>query len=195
MGSPKLLLPWNSVTVIEQVLATWRASSVSRVVVTVHPQDVELARLCRQSGADVVVPDVPPPDMKTSVQRALAYVRERFNPQDGDVWLLAPADMPGLTAACIERVAQAYAVQAATGMPKIVVPVFHSRRGHPAAFPWELAAAVQQLADSAGINQLLSEGRVIEVECPERSILDDLDTTEDYRRQRPAASPPRESPE
>src|SRR5689334_18779678 len=84
MGRPKLLLPWGNSTVIERVLAVWQASRVSRVVVVVHPDDTQVAKLARGSGACVVVPSEPPPDMKVSVGHALSYLAQTCAPSTPD---------------------------------------------------------------------------------------------------------------
>ena len=45
MGQPKLLLPWRNSTIIEHVLAAWRASQVSHMLMVVHPADRQLAEI------------------------------------------------------------------------------------------------------------------------------------------------------
>ena len=50
MGEPKLLLPWRDGTLIEHVLAQWLASRVACLTVVVHPEDVELAAICRRAA-------------------------------------------------------------------------------------------------------------------------------------------------
>jgi len=47
MGAPKLLLPWGSATVIEAVVARWRASPVERIVVVVRRDDQPLQERLR----------------------------------------------------------------------------------------------------------------------------------------------------
>jgi CTP:molybdopterin cytidylyltransferase MocA len=98
MGQPKLLLPWRGSTVLENVLKTWSASRVGRVVLVVHPDDAEILRLGAAAGAHVVQPQTPPEEMKVSVQLALDYI-SHFEPTETDAWLLAPADMPTLATA------------------------------------------------------------------------------------------------
>ncbi len=178
MGAPKLLLPWGASTVIEHVLAAWQASRTTHTVVVVHPDDEALAEVCRTSGAEVVVPSEPPPDMKVSVRLALEYVTERYAPHERDAWLLAPADMPTLSTDVINRVLAAYQADRS----KIIVPVHAGRHGHPALFPWSLAADVAHLAENEGVNRLLARHPVREVECPAEALAVDLDTPEDYRR-------------
>src|SRR5437868_3233433 len=80
MGSAKLLLSWGERTVIETVIDAWRASRVAKVIVVVHPADHEVATLARQAGAEVVMPEAPPPDMRSSVLRGLEYVAATLAP-------------------------------------------------------------------------------------------------------------------
>jgi molybdenum cofactor cytidylyltransferase len=176
MGRPKLLLPWGAGTVIQSVIAAWRASGVSRCVVVVHPDDAELAEICRAAGADVVVPGSPPPDMKASVRCGLEFVAEAHRPAAGDAWLVAPADMPLLSASAIDLVLAAHRPEA----PRIIVPAFEGKRGHPVLFPWTLAAEVARLGDDDGLSRLLHDHAVVEVVSNEPAVLLDFDTPADY---------------
>jgi molybdenum cofactor cytidylyltransferase len=182
MGRPKLLLPWGETTLVEHVLAAWRASRVTSVTVVVHPDDAALAEICRRAGAEVVVPDCPPADMKASVGRALAWIAARHAPAAGDAWLVAPADMPGLSAALIDFVIAARDAR----VPRIVVPTSGRRRGHPVLFPWSLASEVAQLAADEGLNELVSQHALVEVNWPDETAFADVDSPEDYRRLRDA---------
>jgi molybdenum cofactor cytidylyltransferase len=178
MGQPKLLLPWGHSTVIEQVLAAWRASAIDHVVLVVHPEDAALADLGRKCGALVVQPEVPPPQMKASIRAGLAEIERRFRPAADDGWLLAPADMPRLSAAAIDAVLRAYDPL----KPTAVVPAFEGRRGHPLLMPWSSAALVDRLGRDEGVNSLLAQMPVREVAWPEPSILQDLDTPQEFAR-------------
>ncbi|HEX6960549.1 MAG TPA: NTP transferase domain-containing protein, partial [Lacipirellula sp.] len=70
MGAHKLLLPWGASTVIEQVLAAWRASRVGRIVVVARADDEPLLDRCRKMGVDLVTTVAETPDMKASVRLA-----------------------------------------------------------------------------------------------------------------------------
>lgn len=181
MGCPKLLLPWGDSTVIEQVLSAWRASGVEQIAVVVRPGDTELAHCCRQSGVDVVVPHADPAEMKDSVRLGLQWIRSRYDPRPTDAWLLAPADMPQLTATLVDRVRAAYAPQ----QPTLCLPLDASgRRGHPALFPWSLVGEVEGLRAGESIKDLLTRHPVCEVAVDETALFTDLDTPEDYQRWR-----------
>lgn len=184
MGQPKLLLPWGDATVIEHVLAVWRASRVDHVVVIVDPRDDALARLCAQCGTQVVVPETPPAEMKDSVQLGLTWA-QAHNPANDDAFLVAPADMPALTHEIIDRLIDAH-VQSLThsGGPSIRAPRYGARRGHPVLFPWPLSAEVPRLGAGEGLNVLVARHGVEYVEATEDAIAEDFDTPEDYGRLR-----------
>ena len=186
MGQPKLLLPWGQTTVLEHVIATWRASRVGRVILVVHPEDAQIMALGAAAGAQVVQPSIAPSEMKVSVQLALDYVSE-FAPQPTDAWLLAPGDMPGLTSSTIDALVGAYEsslIADPAAALRIWAPRFDGRRGHPVLFPWALRTEVDELGPDEGINALLTRYEVAYVEAAADSILEDLDTPEDYERLR-----------
>lgn len=185
MGRPKLLLPWGAQTLIEHVIGTWLASRVNRVVLVAHPQDSQLAQVAAAAGAEVVRPAVAPPDMKASVLAALEHL-SASQPDPTDAWLLAPGDMPGLTAATIDRVVDAYTtvVQAGHKGDCVWVPWCNGRRGHPALFPWSLAPEVAGLGEDEGLNALLARHELQRVDTADDAISADVDTPEDYERWR-----------
>src|SRR5262245_32414020 len=80
MGEPKLLMPVAAQPMIAHTLRAWQDSRVDQVFVVVRPGDHALiAAVNGESRADnarveVVVPPVAPPDMKASIQAALAHI-------------------------------------------------------------------------------------------------------------------------
>jgi molybdenum cofactor cytidylyltransferase len=183
MGQPKLLLPWRGTTVIEHVVGVWRSSRVDHVVVIIHPSDVRLAELAHGAGAHLLQPDPPPPEMKISVREGLAFVERRFHPSATDAWLMAPADMPGIDAAMIDALLEAYQASLDRGIePRIWVPQVGGRRGHPVLFPWRLATEVERLGPDEGLDALVARSEVRAIDFPERERLADFDTPEDYER-------------
>jgi len=180
MGQPKLLLPSGDTTVVEQTIAAWRASRVSRVIVTLHPGDVELRAIVERTGVDLVTADPPPADMKASVAYALEHVAKHYQPDAADVWLLAPADLPTLSAAAIDRLIAAHDCEC----PRILVAAHEHRRGHPVLFPWSFSAEVERLPADEGINSLLQQSSTDLIECGPTALAPDLDTPQDYQQLR-----------
>lgn len=179
MGQDKLLLTWGDATVIESVLASWQASGVDIIVVVTREDQTELQALCRE--ATIVTPRIAPPEMKDSVLAALDQIRKAFAPEDRDVWLLAPADMPQLNPTVVKQLVAAH--NPAT--PVIIVPTSDGKRGHPVLFPWAFASSVETLAENEGVNALLERFPVRELECSGPDIHGDLDSPDDYERLRP----------
>jgi molybdenum cofactor cytidylyltransferase len=180
MGTDKRLLPWGGGTVVSQLLAVWRRSAVTRTVVVVGPNDRALAADLDVAAADVVVAPRQPVDMKASVLLGLDHVRDRYGPGAEDVWLVAPADMPGLLARVIDDLLAAHRPTT----PRILVPMYGDRRGHPALFPWPLAAAVASLGDDEGIRGLFARHEVDALPFSAAAMPGDVDTPIDYSRQR-----------
>lgn len=190
MGEPKLLLPIGGRPLIEHTLAAWKASRVERIVVVVRPGDEHLADLAREAGVELCVPPVPPPDMKSSLGFGLAYLLEHYQPTLEDEWLVAPADMPGLS----PRVIDALLATAERG--RILIPTLAGRRGHPVLLPWPLAAEVPWLGPDEGLRDLVDRHAPQFVACDEvetqrETAFADLDTPNElaWFRARGASGP------
>ncbi len=177
MGQPKLLMPWGDSTVIGQVLASWQSSRITEIVVVIRPDDDRLADQCR-GLADVVRPAAPPPDMKASVLLGIEHLRQTAQPNAEDVWLLAPADLPHISPNVINQLLEEYD----PGFPRITAPAYAGRRGHPVLFPWALAEEVAGLGAQEGVNALLQRHAIELIDCQDATILEDVDTPEDYAR-------------
>src|SRR6185503_7858698 len=107
MGQAKLTLPWRGSTIIEVVLNAWRQSKATEIIVVVNNDDLRLIELCKTITNNVVLVDGPP-EMKDSIQHGLAFARDSLHASDGDAWLLAPADLPGLCSPHIDAVIDAF---------------------------------------------------------------------------------------
>src|SRR3990172_9309399 len=92
--------------------------------------------------------------------------------------MLVPADHPVLDRASVATIVTRW--QSAS--VKILVPTCGGRRGHPVLFRWELAREVADIPPDRGLDWLLERhaSDVTELEIPDRSVLCDLDTPEDY---------------
>src|SRR5688500_6517850 len=177
MGQAKLLLPWRGKAIIVHVLDAWRNSAVTHVVLIVRAEDKALAQAARRHRVDVVRADPAPEQMKNSVALGLAFARQAYSPVSSDVWLLAPADMPRLAPAVIDRLLAEHDPR----QPQILVPRAGQRSGHPVLFPWPLAGEVERLGPTEGINALRERFSQRWIACDDCSVFDDLDTPEDYR--------------
>ncbi len=174
----KLLLPWKGAMVIDQVLRAWTESQVTRIIVILRGDDVELHKACRRwTSVDCVIAAADPADMKQSIQLGLEYVAANCAPEDSDRCMAAPADLPTLGSKLINQV-----IAASRSSDSIVVPRFGDRRGHPVSFPWSLVPDILGLGQDQGINSLMSNHPVQWLDLPASERPDDIDTPADYAR-------------
>ena len=184
MREPKLLLPLNGQPLILHTIAAWQRSQVDRVFVVIRPGDESLVQIVRPTGVEVVIPATPPPDMKASLQAALRHIEREFAPTSNDAFLGAPADMPQLSAAIIDRLIAQHRAESAQ---KILAPTLGGQRGHPVLFPWPLASEVHALGAHEGLDAIVHRHPPALVACEDLVSVDeypcaDIDTREDFQR-------------
>jgi molybdenum cofactor cytidylyltransferase len=181
MGRPKLLLPWRNQPVLHHVCQAFRAGGVEKIFVVVRPQDAALATLVTQLSAQLVQPLESPRDMKASIQLALQQIEQQESPQPQDAWFVTPGDVPQLSSAVITRLRSHYD----PALSQAYVPDCGGRRAHPALIPWSWRQRLENLAATAGLNQLLKGADTRLIPCADllsEAALQDLNTPEDYRR-------------
>lgn len=180
MGRPKLLLPLGKRTVIARLLdALDLPAIVDRIVVT-RSDDTALRQEVERCGGIAVCPEIDPPEMRSSIEAALAWIRDSHHPTADDAWLLVPADHPVLDRAVIANLIATFQAH----RPRFLIPTFEGRRGHPLVARWETVADVLQLPSDVGLNYLLRQRAddVREQPVDSAAVLCDLDTPDDYAR-------------
>jgi molybdenum cofactor cytidylyltransferase len=179
MGRPKLALPLGKKTVLEHVIAALGQAGIEHILVVIGPHVSELVPLAEQAGASALLLQEETADMQATVLRGLAWLEARFQPNDGDSWLLVPADQPTLDASLVRQL-----IKAATQAPEysIAIPTFEGKRGHPALIRWKQVRQIKALPAGQGLNIFLRQHQAVtlEVPVPTRDILIDLNTPEDY---------------
>ncbi len=187
MGTPKLLLPLHGRPLVAHAIEGWERSRVERIVVVARPGDEELIGLLRSlespKAIDIVVPEVPPPDMKASLQAGLAHLRNTCEPGEGDAFLVAPADIPLLSTAIIDRLIEHHRSNPSGEI--ILAPSIAGQRGHPVLLAWSLAAEVFRLEANEGLNAIFERRRVTELPCDDlvagrADAFFDVDTPAEY---------------
>ena len=181
MGQSKLLLPWRGTTVIEHVIDAWLRSRVTQVVVVARRDDLELTTRVARQAVVLVTPELDPLDMKASIQHGINYLNRTVNPRADDGCFIAPADLPKLSAAVIDRLIDARAALSDSTCP-VVLPYFGGQRGHPGLLPWSLLAQVPKLSERQGVNALVDQHPQYVVPFGFGQYIGDIDTMEDYRR-------------
>ncbi len=184
MGQHKLLLPLGKKTVIEHLLDTLHKLTLSGTVVVARPDDSELAALISPTASNsptsaiCLQPEPAPPDMRSSVEYALAWIAEHQSPTANDGFMLLPADHPVLEVNLVQSLIDHWQQTTAN----ILLPTFDNRRGHPTFFRWSLVEQLSRLPADVGLNALVAqnESTTCEVAVNDQAVLIDLDTPADY---------------
>lgn len=173
MGSPKMLLSYNGMTVIEQVISNVLAAGVSDVMIVLGSGREEIVRGIAKYPVLHCYNDNYKNGMLSSVQCGFASL-----PEHSRAALIMPGDQPMIGPREISRVIMSWK---ASGKG-IVMPVYNSRRGHPLIVDIKYRDEVLALPTEEGLRSLADHhpDDVLEAETDDPSVLRDIDTREDY---------------
>lgn len=183
MGQPKMVLPWGSTTVIEQVTRTLAAAGAQPVVVvTGGAREQVEAALDSQPVHLVHNPNFEQGEMLSSLTAGLESPSLAASPEVAAA-LVALGDQPAIQ---VEVARQVISVYWQTGA-RLVVPSYRNRRGHPWLVDRNLWPALINLPRNRTMRDFLNlhsgDIHYVTVETP--TVLKDVDTPEDYYSQRP----------
>ncbi len=186
MGRPKQTLPWGGGrALVSQIVHQLRAGEVDDVVVVTgsHREEVEAALSADEVSPRLVFnPDFENSEMARSLQLGLQAA-----PAGCLAALVALGDQPQIEPAVVRAVIQRWRETQAP----VVAPVYQQRRGHPLLFDRSAWSGVLALSPKANPREFLEAAGRTEspfgidyVEVTTDSILRDIDTPEDYARER-----------
>lgn len=182
MGKPKLLLPFRGKTVVRNLVETLQSTGVAPTFVVCRQNDDELRAELATLDVHTICPPLDPPDMRASVEVALAEARRLLGPEvlQHSYWLLIPSDHPLLHASTVDFIKQYIDVACDT----ILIPTYDGQRGHPTAIPGWLAGEFSRIPDNRGLNWLIRQHaeKIREIPVSHPGVLFDLDTPEDYQK-------------
>jgi len=184
MGSPKMLLPWGNITVIEHVMSVFSKAGIEDILVVTggaHEQVDEVIAGCKNKYPvrSVYNENYSNREMLDSIQCGLQQVTDK---SVGAV-MIGLGDQPQVEERSVRLLRDAYLQ---TQSP-LIVPSFKMRRGHPwlaAKSLWsEILAMHSPQTPRDFLNAHAQDIQYIDVDTS--SILADLDTPEEYRAARP----------
>jgi len=175
MSRPKLLLPFDDRTIIEEVVANVLSSRADGALVVLGANRREIEAKIRHFEARTVTNPKYQEGMFSSVRRGL-----RALPASARAALFVLADQPEVPTSVINLLIDAY-LRKKKG---IVVPVFRKRRGHPLLVDLKYRSEIEALSPEIGLRALIRNHPedVLEVKVSTSAVLRDIDDPKDYGR-------------
>ena len=174
MGVPKQLLKLGRVTVLEQVLKTFRASKADEVLVVLGVRSVKRVRLLR---ARVVMN----PDSSGGISSSISVGLGAID-RNSEAVLFGLADKPFVSVGTVNRIIESYQ----TSRIGIVIPVYRGTRGNPVLFARDFFDELRTLSGDVGGKAVIRRHAesVRELEVDDDGILVDIDTRADFEREK-----------
>jgi len=179
MGSPKLILPWGSRTVIEQVILTLTRAGVTEITVVTGAQRELIENVLKDYPVRLAHNgDYACSGMATTFQVGLETLASCCQ-----AVMIVLGDQPTIEEAVVQQVIEMH-LQSGKA---ITIPSYEMRRGHPWLVDRRLWPDLLRLTKEQTLRDFLQAHQddiaYIQVDTP--GILLDLDTPEDYNRLRP----------
>jgi len=183
MGQPKMLLPWGGSTVLGQVVATFATAGVDELVVVTGGARAQVEGLVDRLSQEFPVRAVYNPgyadgEMLASIQAGLAALGTGRRAA-----LIGLGDQPQVRTDVVRRICASYQASGA----QLIIPSFQNHRGHPWLLARPLWGEFLGLPGGTTPRAFLQAhaGAIQYIPVEDDSILRDLDTPEEYARQRP----------
>jgi molybdenum cofactor cytidylyltransferase len=182
MGRPKAFLPAGDRTFLQHAVRVLSEGGCDLVVVVTGPLDDETARLIAEDAAEldagIAVNPHADSEQADSLRAGL-----RALPPEAAAAVVAPVDVPGLTAGLVRGVVGAWRE---SGAP-VAVPARDGRHGHPVLFDRRVFAELMREGLPEGARTVVHAHAHELAEVPVDELAPDVDTPEDYRRWRDGA--------
>lgn len=173
MGTPKMLLPYNDVTIIEQVIRNLMDANLDRVVVVVGAGKEEIMKVTRRYDVFHCYNENYKSGMLSSVKCGFYSL-----PEGCLAALIMPGDQPMTGPGEINSVISSF-LESDRGL---VMAAHNGKRGHPLIVDMKYLDEVLSLPGEDGLRVLADRhpDDVLEADTDDPSVLRDIDTQEDY---------------
>jgi molybdenum cofactor cytidylyltransferase len=173
MGFPKMLLPFNGSTMVENVINTITVSGIVNIMVVLGAERESIIERIGKSTVQYCYNEQYREGMLSSVKCGFRNI-----PSDCKAILVFQGDQPMISDMAINALVEAY-LHSEKG---IVIPVFRTKRGHPLLVDMKYRDEIEKLSPAIGLRSLAEEFSrdVLEVETNDPGILRDFDTYDEY---------------
>lgn len=176
MGSPKMLLDFGGVTMLERVIENITNSKISDTIVVLGAERDKLTEIIERMPVSHCFNENYREGMLSSVKCGFRNV-----PADTDAVLVFQGDQPFISPEVINSVIEKY-LSSDFGL---VMPVFNGKRGHPLLIDSRYFNEIELLDSSEGLRSLARRNSedVLEVNTNQPGILRDFDTYAEYKNE------------
>ena len=178
MGRTKQLLAWEGRTIVQRVLENLSRSRVDEVILVLGHEAERIMQTVDTHKVKVVINKHYKEGMISSIQQGLINLNDKV-----EAFFIVLADQPAVGPEIFDRLISEF--RRVDPQKSIVLPTFHSRRGHPALFSAKYQKEALRIEGDVGFQQVLQEHpeEILTVEMGTDSILQDIDTPDDYQKQ------------
>ena len=175
LGRPKLVLKVGGEPILGMVLKALRESSVNEVVVVLGGDAGAIRSAVKFEQEKIVSNPGYESGMSSSLKLGLVRASEA-----ADAVVIVLGDQPFLSAHTVDKLADGFRRAGA----RIVVPVFHGRRGNPVLFAKSMFNELMEINGDFGAKSVVSAhaDEVLEVDVRDPGVLFDVDTPSDHLR-------------
>lgn len=178
MGEPKMLMPWGKSTVLQTIISTLQAASVNDILVVTGGARQQVEMLVGKTVQTVFNSEYEKGEMLSSIQLGLSVKMH-----EASAGLICLGDQPQVKERTVRSVCEAFLHNKA----RIVVPSYEMQRGHPWLIARPLWDEFLALKPPRTPRDFLKKhaGKIQYVTVDTPSIIEDLDTPEDYLKYKP----------
>ncbi len=180
MGQPKMALPWKETTVLGQVLTILRQASLSDIIVVTGGDREVVDDLATSYGVKTVFNEEFQNDhMLVSLQTGICNLDNQM-----DAALVVLGDQPQVELEVIDALISTYARRGSS----IIIPSYQKRRGHPWLVDRSLWPDLLDQSPPVTLRKWIQRrsDKIEYLIVNTDSIFRDLDTPEDYLREKPS---------
>ena len=177
MGTQKLMLPFGDKKVITQIVDELLASSIDQVIVVVGSDSDKVEGELSQRSVGIVAN----PDYTRGMLSSIRCGIENL-PSECSAIMVVLGDQPSLRHELVDEMMITFGK---TGKG-ILVPCYDGKHGHPLLFMVKYRDEIMTSFDETGLRGLLMAHpeEVFEMEVSDSSVLSDINSPEDYERER-----------
>jgi molybdenum cofactor cytidylyltransferase len=173
MGRVKQLLPWRGEPLVKHVVRIAITSGLSPVIVVVGDAEDEVKNVLAGLQVDIV----DNPDWRLGQSSSLQIGLNALPANTGAaVFLLA--DMPRIPGPLIQALMEKHLMT----LSPVIAPLIDGQRGNPVLFDRKTFTELGKIKGDTGGRALFSKYSVSWVEWHDSTVLNDVDTEEDYQR-------------